>query len=340
MSSFIFYIIVVVAFASSAIFTLRFCSPTSTVYILDHPNERSLHVRPVPRGGGLAILIAIIICGAATAVLHHIPHLREITIGMFIVAGVSFLDDRFSVPFFYRLIAHVAATTIILYGGFALHRLEMPGASWQWSATVSAMISALFIIWMVNLYNFMDGMDGLAGGMAVFGFGTFAAMGWIAGHITFSAISMIIAAASAGFLFFNFPPARIFMGDIGSSTLGFLAAVLSLWGARENVFPFWAAVLVFSPFIADATVTLIRRLLQREKVWQAHKTHYYQKLVQTGWGHRRTVLLEYMIMLGCGLSALWSIRATVEMQLVIFMAWVLFYFSYFSWVSRIVRRGN
>lgn len=95
-------------------------------------------------------------------------------------------------------------------------------------------------------------------------------------------ISLIIAAAFAGFLIFNFPPARIFMGDTGSSTLGLLAATLSLWGARDGVFPVWIAVLVFSPFIVDATVTLFWRLLRHEKIWQAHKAHYYQQLVQTG----------------------------------------------------------
>ena len=102
------------------------------------------------------------------------------------------------------------------------------------------------------------------------------------------------------------------MGDVGSSTLGLLAAAFSLWGARDGVFPFWVAILVFSPFIADASVTLVRRLLRGEKIWQAHKTHYYQKLVQAGWGHRKTVLVEYAIMIGCGITALLSQCATVD----------------------------
>jgi UDP-N-acetylmuramyl pentapeptide phosphotransferase/UDP-N-acetylglucosamine-1-phosphate transferase len=340
MSTFIIVILAAVSFTLSALLTLRFCNPSSAVYILDHPNERSLHDRPVPRGGGLAVLIAIIVCGTAAGFLYPTPRLGEITLGMFIVAGVSFFDDRNPVPHLYRLITHVAAAVVILYGGLILQKMEIPGASWQWSNAVGAMFSMLFIVWMINLYNFMDGMDGFAGGMAVFGFGAFAAMGWMAGHGTFLAICLIIVAASAGFLIFNFPPARIFMGDVGSSTLGLLAATLSLWGARENVFPFWTAVLVFSPFIVDATVTLIRRLLRREKVWQAHKTHYYQQLVQAGWGHRKTVLLEYAIMFGCGISALWSMRASDEIQLAILIAWILFYFAFFFWVSRIARRGN
>jgi UDP-N-acetylmuramyl pentapeptide phosphotransferase/UDP-N-acetylglucosamine-1-phosphate transferase len=218
--------------------------------------------------------------------------------------------------------------------------LDLPGGSWELSYVGGVALSALFIVWMINLYNFMDGMDGFAGGMTVFGFGTFAGLGWIAGHDSFLIVNLIIACASAGFLYFNFPPARIFMGDIGSSTLGLMAATLSLWGARDGVFPFWVAMLVFSPFIIDSTVTLARRLSRREKIWQAHKTHFYQRLVQAGWGHRKTVLFEYIIMFGCGITALWGARATVEMQVAIVVAWTLFYFLFFFWVSRLAAHNS
>jgi len=334
MSPLIIFVVTVAAFAISMWFTRQFCSPNSIVFILDHPNDRSLHDRPVPRGGGLAILIAIIACGTTVALFHPDHELAVIAVGVFIVAVVSFLDDRCSIPPHYRLVAHVCAAALILYGGLSLQKLEIAGTSWHWSYVTGAGFSVLFIVWMINLYNFMDGMDGFAGGMAVSGFGTLAAMGWMAGHEMFFVISLIIAAASAGFLVFNFPPARIFMGDAGSSTLGFLAAVLSLWGARDGVFQFWLAVLVFSPFIMDATVTLIRRLVRHEKVWEAHKTHCYQILVQAGWGHRKTVLLEYGIMLGCGITALWGVRATVGTQLALFSGWVFFYLIFFFWASR------
>jgi UDP-N-acetylmuramyl pentapeptide phosphotransferase/UDP-N-acetylglucosamine-1-phosphate transferase len=269
---------------------------------------------------------------------HPLHDLAAITVSVFIVAGVSFLDDRYSIAPGYRIIAHALAATAIFYGGFYLQKLEVLGISWQWSYAMGAVISVLYTVWMINLYNFMDGMDGFAGGMAVFGFGTFAVMGWMAGHDAFFIVSLIIAASSAGFLVFNFPPARIFMGDVGSSALGLLAATLSLWGARDGIFPFWIAVLVFSPFIIDATVTLLRRLMRREKLWQAHKTHYYQKLVQTGWGHRKTVLLEYAIMLGCAMTALWGVHAPNNQQAMLLGGWALFYFVFFVWVSRLAAR--
>jgi UDP-N-acetylmuramyl pentapeptide phosphotransferase/UDP-N-acetylglucosamine-1-phosphate transferase len=331
-------IVTVAALAISAMFTYRFCRPDSAAYILDHPNERSLHGRPIPRGGGLAILLAISICGMALGFFRPVSGQMGIGLAVLIVAAVSFLDDRRSVTPTSRLVAHAVASMAIVYSGFYLQRLEIPGAFWDWPHAAGITLSILFIVWMINLYNFMDGMDGFAGGMAVFGFGTFAVMGWMAGHDAFFIICLIIAAASAGFLVFNFPPARIFMGDVGSSTLGLLAATLSLWGARDGIFPFWIAALVFSPFIVDATVTLLHRLMRREKLWHAHKTHYYQKLVQAGWGHRKTVLLEYAIMLGCAMTALWGIHAPDEMQAALLAGWALFYFVFFVWVSRFAAR--
>lgn len=317
----------------SSILTVRFSNPNSSAYFLDHPNERSLHDRPVPRGGGLAILIAIGVCGSILTVLNPNQGLAGIGLSILLVASISFIDDRYSINPISRLVVHVAAAAVVLYSGFILTAVDFPGYAWNWSAVTGAVVLALFVTWMINLYNFMDGMDGLAGGMSTIGFGFFAVMGWMVGHEIFLSISLISAAASAGFLVYNFPPARIFMGDVGSSSLGLIAASLTLWGSRDGVFPLWIAVLVFSPFITDTTITLLRRLLRNEKVWQAHKTHFYQLLVRSGWGLRRTLLLEYAIMIGCGLSALWGRNAAAEVQLSILIGWILFYLSFFYWVS-------
>jgi len=182
-------------------------------------------------------------------------------------------------------------------------------------------------------------MDGFAGGMAVWGFGSFAVLGLMAGNMTFVGVSLVVAAAAAGFLVFNFPPARIFMGDTGSATLGLLAGGLSLWGSRDRVFPFWAAVLVFSPFIVDATVTLMRRLGRGERVWQAHRTHYYQRLVQSGWGHRKTVLAEYGLMAACGASAVVGTRLDSAGQWLTIIGWCLAYPILMVLVTRLERRA-
>src|SRR5262245_1457719 len=150
----------------------------------------------------------------------------------------------------------------------------------------------------------MDRSDGLAGGMAVFGFSFYAVAAWLAGSTEFALVNLSIAAAAGAFLVFNFHPARIFLGDAGSVPLGFLAAALGLIGWLQRDWTGWFPILVFSPFIMDASVTLARRLLRREKVWQAHRDHYYQRLVRLGWGHGRTALAEYAVMFASGVAAL------------------------------------
>ena len=157
--------------------------------------------------------------------------------------------------------------------------------------------------WIVNLYNFMDGMDGFAGGMTVIGFTTLAALCASRGAAELAAMSLAVAASALGFLLFNFPPARIFMGDLGSSLLGYLCAVAMLSAESSASIPLWISALVFSPFIVDASVTLARRTLAGERPWRAHRDHFYQRLVRLGWGHRKTVVCEYGLMLACAVSA-------------------------------------
>jgi UDP-N-acetylmuramyl pentapeptide phosphotransferase/UDP-N-acetylglucosamine-1-phosphate transferase len=212
----------------------------------------------------------------------------------------------------------------------------LPGIAWKWPPWLGIGVLLLFIIWMINLYNFMDGMDGFAGGMAVIGFGAYAIFGWIGGQPLFFIVSLVICAAAAGFLISNFPPAKIFLGDAGSASLGLLAAGLSLWGARDGLFPLWVALLIFSPFIADATVTLLRRLLKGEKVWEAHRSHCYQRLVQAGWGHRKTLLWEYSLMLACAATGLLVTHRSAETQLFALALWTgiyLFLFRAVKWAE-------
>jgi UDP-N-acetylmuramyl pentapeptide phosphotransferase/UDP-N-acetylglucosamine-1-phosphate transferase len=180
-------------------------------------------------------------------------------------------------------------------------------------------------MWMTNLYNFMDGSDGLAGGMALFGFAAYALGGWISGDLVLATVSASVAAAAAAFLVFNFPPARVFMGDAGSIPLGFLAAALGLAGWRQGLWPLGFPLLVFSPFIVDASMTLARRILRGERFWRAHKTHYYQRVVQLGWGHRDTALAEYLLMAVCGAAALWSLGQPHAVQLAVLGGALLLY---------------
>jgi UDP-N-acetylmuramyl pentapeptide phosphotransferase/UDP-N-acetylglucosamine-1-phosphate transferase len=319
--------LIMVAFLVSAFLTLYFSYPETRLPFLDKPNKRSLHKSPIPATGGIAILSALSISTLlASQYYSPMPDFFWIWIGTFIIAGVSFVDDCKPISPSSRLIVHFFAAFLLLsQGKLGLTYELLPGLIWTWESILQVSFSFLFVVWMLNLYNFMDGMDGFAGGMTIFGFGTLALLGYLADHQFFMVMNLIITAATSGFLVLNFPPARIFMGDVGSSSLGFLAAAFSLWGSREGIFPLWIAILLFSPFIVDATITLIRRLLRKEKIWLPHKTHYYQRLVQLGWGHKRTVLWQYVLMAACSISALFAINLSSHAQWILLICWAIIY---------------
>jgi len=264
---------------------------------LDTPNERSLHDRAVPRTGGIAIAAGI----AAGAALAQ-PGLAVTLGAVLALAALSFADDVHGLPTLARLAAQLAAGAVVVVYQFG------------YSEPVLFAVFLLAIVWYANLYNFMDGSDGLAGGMAAIGFGAYAIAAWLSGAEPFAALCAAIAAAAAAFLFFNSHPARLFMGDTGSVPLGFLAGALGIYGWSRGHWPVWFPLLVFAPFVCDATLTLLRRALRRERVWQAHRDHYYQRLVRMGFGHRGTALIEYAVMVGCAATALLARREPSTVQ--------------------------
>ncbi len=318
--------LMVMAFLISALLTRYFSQPKNRLYHLDKPNARSLHTHPIPINGGLAILISFTI--STVFIYWYLKPSQDffwIASGL-LIAIISLIDDFYHVSAINRLLLHFIATYLFLWQSeFWLTHLVLPGITWALSPFLQTSISFLFVVWMLNLYNFMDGIDGFAGGMAIIGFGTFAVLGGLAEQPLFMAINLMVASATGGFLIFNYPPARIFMGDVGASSLGFLAGAFSLWGNHEGIFPLWVALLLFSPFIVDATTTLLRRTLRGKKIWQAHKSHYYQQLVQLGWGHKRTVLWEYALMATCSFSALIAPFLPVYAQWYLLICYAIIY---------------
>lgn len=291
----------------------------AAICILDQPNERSLHYVPMPRTGGIAICAALFLGWLLYFLFSPAQIPVQIIVGAVLVFCVSISDDRYGLPHYLRLLIQFGAALILIRSGFVINGDIIPGLTLP-SGPVISLLTVIMSLWLINLYNFMDGMDGFAGGMAVIGFGTLAILGWQQGDVLFSGAAMAVCSASAGFLWFNFPPARIFMGDSGSTTLGFLVAAFAIWASRRGIAWIWLTLVIFSPFVVDATMTLLRRALRGERIWLAHRSHYYQRLVQLGWGHRRTVIVEYVVMLICSLTALTMNDEPEHIQQIILLA--------------------
>jgi UDP-GlcNAc:undecaprenyl-phosphate GlcNAc-1-phosphate transferase len=245
------------------------------------------------------------------------------------LALVSLLDDVHSLPIQVRLPAHVVAAAVAV--------LAMGAPHW---GVVPAAIGVLAIAWMTNLFNFMDGADGLAGGMAAIGFAALAIGAQLAGETGLALACAALASASVGFLVHNFPPARVFLGDAGSIPLGFLAGALGIHGATRGAWPPWFALLVFSPFIVDASFTLARRLWRREAVWRAHREHLYQRLVLAGWSHRKLAMWAYGLMTATAASALAGRGSGVMLQCGIILAWIAAYLLLGIAIGRYLRRAG
>lgn len=276
--------------------------------VLDQPNRaNAMHAAPTPRIGGLAIWIA---CLAVALIAHTATLTSSAILLAFVLVIVSFIDDHHPLPALPRLLSHAVAAIAFVWLMDATS--SQPGTA-PWPFSVSAVVAVFALVWLTNLYNFMDGADGLAGGMALFGFGAYAIAASHAPNATdhataIASISAILSGAALGFLFFNFPPAKVFMGDAGSIPLGFLAAALGLQGMQWRLWDWWFPLLVFSPFIVDATVTLIKRIARLKRIWEAHREHYYHRLILGGWSHRRTALSYYALMLACSATALYGQR--------------------------------
>ncbi len=311
------------------------CRAGARLALVDHPNARSLHERPMPRSGGLAIWGGIAVGVLLVVAVYGVRvELAWIGAAAAIVGLVSLIDDRSHVPAGLRLLAHVFAAGLLGVGGLGLGLLILPGIVIEISTGFGIFLALVFIVWMTNLYNFMDGIDGLAGGMAAIGFAALAALGWLGGDPGYAALCGVVAAAAGGFLVWNFPPARIFMGDSGASVLGLLAAAVALWGDRLGLFPLWVALLVFSPFIVDATVTLARRLLRRERVWEAHRSHHYQRLARA-WGHRPVMLWGCALMLVCAAGAMIAQPSAAAVQWAVIAVMTIAYVAIALAVRRI-----
>ena len=276
---------------------------------LDIPNQRSLHAKPTPKLGGLAIMTSVIFSAIlyCTELLYLVPFLLALI-------ALSLLDDLVSVKPLIRLAIHFLTAITFLFA------LDLQ------TNYLFLIILLFFLVWMINLYNFMDGSDGLAAGMSIIGFGCYAILSIIIGDLDFAIFNIIIITACIGFLFFNFPPAKIFMGDTGSIPLGFLCGALGIIGWYKLLWPLWFPLVVFSPFIIDSGITLLKRLINKESLMDAHRSHYYQRAILIGYSHKQVALFSYGLMICVGIVGI--LAAIINTQEIITLMFILLFISF------------
>jgi Fuc2NAc and GlcNAc transferase len=259
--------------------------------ILDVPNARSSHSRPVPRGGGLSIVVtflpAVILLTVRGVLAANVT--AAIVGGGLLIAGVGLIDDLYSLPAWLRAAVHFVAASwaVLCIGGPTRMDFGWLTLEWAWVGRIAAVIG---LVWMTNLYNFMDGIDALGGLEAV----TAGALGSflliMQGRSDLAELAMLLACACGGFLVWNWPPARIFLGDAGSGFLGFVLGVLVIACAKDRPGLVWTWLILLGVFIVDATVTLIRRLIRGDRWYKAHRTHAYQRASRLWQSHAKVTL--------------------------------------------------
>lgn len=298
-------------FCASLLLTMLIKRMAGPLGLIDVPNERSSHAVPTPRGGGLAIVVSSIAAMALLAVAGLIPVRLFLAIapGGVAVAVIGFIDDRRPLSARIRLFVHfVAAAWAVL----CIRPAELFQAE-RGSPALECLVyglSTIGIVWFLNMYNFMDGIDGIAGSQAVFMCLGTAVLGVYSLGVAYaSATAVVIGAATLAFLFWNWPPAKIFMGDVGSGYLGFVFAVMGLASGIHDPTSPWTLLILAGVFAIDATSTLLRRFVRGERVTAPHRTHAFQLLAQRI-GHRRVTLAIALVnmvwLLPCALaSALW-----------------------------------
>jgi len=278
--------------------------------LLDVPNERSSHVVPTPTGGGVGIVVAMLL--GMAVLLPSVPDwqrvmLLVVTSGGLFLALVSFIDDVRRLPPGLRLAMHLCITVLVLQWGGYWERARIPGLGIVDLGWLGLPLTFAWFVGLMNAYNFMDGIDGIAGGQ-----GVIAGIGWVVLGVLWhdigtASIGAMLAGACLGFLFHNWSPARIFMGDVGSVFLGYMFAALPLLPRSSDPALQIAAIAMLWPFVFDSGMTFLRRLLSGENVFRPHRSHLYQRLVIAGYSHARVASIYVGLAVASAIASLGTV---------------------------------
>jgi UDP-N-acetylmuramyl pentapeptide phosphotransferase/UDP-N-acetylglucosamine-1-phosphate transferase len=318
----------------------RFAGPLGLV---DVPNERSSHSSPIPLGGGLAIVAINLAVWLIAAMSHGFGISRSQTLALVgagaLIAGVSLIDDFGHVPYPIRLGAQTIAALMFVVGIFPFTQIELPRVGTIGLGVFGGALTVMWLVGMTNSFNFMDGIDGMAGGLAVSAGVGWVLVGAVAGKPNLGLMGGILGACALGFLFHNWHPARIFMGDVGATFLGFAFAALTVIAARENPVLALAGALLVWPSFFDSGFTVIRRLLHRQNIFVGHRTFLFHRLVLAGWSHSQAAALYFVLpIVGSALAVTWA-KSNRAMHEIVLVAALLMAFGLWRFVESVEERG-
>jgi len=308
------------------------------VRVMDLPNDRSSHTLPTPKSGGIAIVATFLIGVVVIFLFADKSLIRQdyflgFVVSALLIAGISLYDDVHDKPFIIKLVTQFLAVFLVLAFGIVIDQIALPFVGLIALGGWGFPLSFLWIIGLTNAFNFMDGLDGLAGGTAVIASAFFCVITFSQGSTFVYITCYALVAGAFGFLIYNFPPARIFMGDVGSTFLGFTFAVLAIIAARydHSHTSFMVMPLLLFNLIYDTFFTFMRRLFAGERVIDAHRTHLYQLFNRLGYSHRTVSLFHYALCVLQGAAAVWMVNIPGAERTLVFIPFLLFQLLY-SWI--------
>lgn len=308
--------------------------------VVDRPNARSSHVRPTARGGGIAILSV----WCAMVALHDGSLQTRVWLAaVLLLATVSFIDDLRSVPARWRFLCHAVAAGVLVWLSLPVLSAPVFGDGSVLGQVLGMTVAFCWLTGYTNAFNFMDGINGLSAGQAVV---TSVGMAWLAGSATGRwdapaiGFSLLLGGAALGFLPHNFPSARMFMGDVGSASIGFILATLVLWLGADAGWALWVPLLLLhANYVLDTGITLTRRVLAGARWYEPHREHFYQRLIRAGKSHATVTSVEMGLQVVAVVLLSFYFHASPGARIALVVAVLLQWVFFFLWAERCFRRS-
>lgn len=328
-----------IALVSSFLLTYPVKKLALKIGAVDFPNYRKIHKEVKPRLGGLAIFLGALLGGLYLWPKHE--HLPEILLGAIVILITGAVDDRFQIKPVVKLTGQLIAASFLVSSGLIIERVTLPVIGMIDLGFFSVLITVLWVVGITNAINLIDGLDGLATGVTTIALISIFIMALIDAQVVPAFLCIVLIGANIGFLFHNFYPAKIYMGDTGSNFLGFMVAVVSMLGLFKNVafLSFIVPIIVLAVPIFDTIVAIIRRAKNKENIMAADNKHLHYQLIRAGYSHRKTVLIIYVFSAVFGALAILFSTADKLFSLIIALI-ALFFLHIFAELAGIVLGGK